>query len=166
MKNYLSKLIVTMTLMLCVIPAIAQFPEYKSLNGTYTKIGKDYKIEAKIDFNGIPYDGTYFDESGEEVSYSKYYGYIKLISGDHQEGFDIVNVIPAGDGPIFMLAPWQFPRTMMVYPNFYDVTLQMVTDGDPVEPYLGEILKKAVKSPAKKAPASSSRKKSTPKRRR
>lgn len=137
--------------MLLTLPAVAQFSQYNSYNGKYSKSANGCTTEAKIDFNGIPHKGSYIDDEGAVIDYTKYYGYIKLNCGGSEEGYDIVNVIPAGDGPILVLAGFQFPRTITVYPNFDNGTLQMHSGfADEYDQYLSETLKKvSVSSTAK-----------------
>ncbi|MBD5255093.1 MAG: hypothetical protein HDS53_03310 [Barnesiella sp.] len=153
--------------LLLSLPAMAQFSQYKSYNGKYEKKVNGCTIEAKIDFNGIPHEGYYIGDDDSTVDYTKYYGYIKLICNGQEEGYDIVDVIPAGDGPILMLAGWQFPRTITLYPNFDAGTLQMHTGlADEYDAYLSETLKKVQtpstaktgKRPASKAGSGAHRK--------
>ena len=67
--------------LLLTLPAVAQFSQYNSYNGKYSKSANGCTTEAKIDFNGIPHKGSYIDDEGAVIDYTKYYGYIKLNCG-------------------------------------------------------------------------------------
>lgn len=145
MKQTLISLVTLTLCIFCVFPAPGQCPEFAYLNGTYVKKGTGYTIEAKIDFNGwkAPENSYYrmdFDSDLEPVE--KYYGYIKLTSGDHQEGYDIVSAIAGGDGPILILAHWQTGIASSTYPSFYNNTLTMDSGMMFEEKYMHETLTK------------------------
>lgn len=149
MKRFFSKFALLILGAVCSLSAHSQdLSMYKNLNGTYVKQGPDYTIEAVINFNGIPKEGMYIDNSDSCVEYTKYYGYVQLKSGEHSEGYDIVTVTPAGDGPIFGLASWQIPRIMWVYPSFDGNTLILDSGNMGEGGYLTETLKKKVATPS------------------
>lgn len=164
MRFQITRLLAVATLIICALPAMAKFPEYKRYNGTYVKEGNGYKIEAKIDFNGMPCEDAYIDDEDNSVPYNTYYGYVKLISGDHQEGYNIVDVVPASDGPIFMVASWQVPRVCQAYPDFgYGGTLEVDTGMNfENDPYMSETLKKVTTGSANRGSKSAVKKSTKP----
>ena len=153
MKHVLTKLMAVTICLIFSFPGVAQLPEFNYLNGLYVKKGNGYSVEAKIDFNGWKAENAYYrpDFDSDEKPVERYYGYIKLKSGDHQEGYDIVEVIPSGDGPVFTLASWQTGIAVSVYPSFYNNTLVMDSGGMIGEPYMQYTLRKeGSKTTAKK----------------
>lgn len=116
MKTRIFKLMTAlMVCIICSVSASAQYPCY----GTYQKKGNGYTITAKFDLRNKTFHGDngYIEEYGDDyVEYSDYYGYIEYKSGGHTEGYNIIQVVPSGDGPMMVLAPWQFPKAFTVYP--------------------------------------------------
>lgn len=153
MRSSIVKFILLAIFTICALPSVAQCPEFAYLNGTYVKKGAGYSIEAKIDFKGqkAPEGSVYrSDFDSPEVPVERYYGYIKLTSGGHTEGYDIVSATAGGDGPILELAAWQTGVAQLAYPMFYNNTLVMDSGMMFEEAYMHEKLTKQT-APRKKS---------------